>query len=59
MNGDSVSDYLVLALILGPCVVFIMHRARRMMAKGGGCGGCGGGSDCEGRQPRGKGPTSL
>jgi len=48
MSGDSLWDYTVLALILAPCIIFVIHRARRMFGKGGGCGGC---SGCGGAKP--------
>ncbi len=51
MSGNGLSDYVVLGLILAPCLVFVVRRARRLLAKGGGCGSCGGGTDCGGKKP--------
>lgn len=55
MTGISGTDYLVLTLILAPCAVFILRRARRLLAKGGGCGSCSGGSGCGGKKVQGMG----
>jgi len=48
MTSDSLWDYTVLVLILVPCVLYILHRARHLFSKGGGCAGCPGGANCGG-----------
>ncbi|HIJ62694.1 MAG TPA: hypothetical protein HPQ04_08405 [Rhodospirillaceae bacterium] len=40
MSGYGVFEYFGMALIVVPCLVFMTRRARRLLAKDGGCGGC-------------------
>lgn len=40
MSGYVLFEYAGLAAILIPCLIFITRRARRLVGKEGGCGGC-------------------
>ena len=40
MTGYGVFEYVGLALIAAPCLLFMIRRARRLVGRNGGCGGC-------------------